>query len=54
MTSIYLLAIAVVIYMATISMIVVGQEISIILAILLFFALAYTSLKLATKYLTKM
>ena len=54
MTFIYLLLIAAAVFFVTIALVVIGQEVSILLAIALFCAVAYGAFKLATGKLTKL
>ncbi len=54
MTWIYLIVVSIAVFFVTISLVVIGQETSVFLAIALFFVLAYLSFKIASKRLTKL
>jgi len=54
MNFIYLIVVTLVVFFVTVSLVVIGQEISILLAIALFIGIVYGSLKLVTRRLTKL
>ena len=54
MNFIYLSIVTVIVFFVTVSLVVIGQEVSVLLAIGLFVALLYVSLKLVSRRLTKL
>ncbi len=54
MTWIYLILISLAVFFVTITLVVIGQEISVFLAVALFIGIAYTAFRIATARLTKL